>query len=373
MYAGAFKGKKMKETEKAPTGGPPDAGFLRFADFSGIASFSRGALFIPVISILLIVILVFFLSDSPAKALYFFFIGPFRNVFSFGNMLNSAVPLVFGALGVTVAMKGGNLNLGGEGQIYSGAFVTAALALYLGKFGVMGSILAAAAGILCGGTLAAFCGFCKAKWNTSELITTFLLSSAVIAVVNYLVTGPFFDSASSLLSTKKIPENLRLALVLKPSGLSSAVFTALVCVVLVQYFLSRTKTGYELRIAGNNELFARYGGINTKLNTVIAMAISGGFYALAGSAAVLGTYHAVIKEFSSGLGWNGLAVALIARFYPPAVIPASLFFAWITAGARLAMQNTSLSFEVASIVQAVIFFLSTSQYAVKFFQRGKRV
>jgi len=113
-------------------------------------------------------------------------------------------------------------------------------------------------------------------------------------------------------------------------------------------------------MTGSNELFARYGGINTKMVTIASMALSGGFYGLAGGLAVMGTYHAVIKEFSSGLGWNGLAVALISGFFPVAVIPASLFFAWLGAGARIAMQNSDLTYEVASIVQAVIFFISTS-------------
>jgi simple sugar transport system permease protein len=125
-------------------------------------------------------------------------------------------------------------------------------------------------------------------------------------------------------------------------------------------------------MAGNNEIFARYGGVNTKLNTTLAMAVSGGLYGLAGSLAVLGTYYATIKEFSAGLGWNGLAVALIAGFYTPAVIPAALFFAWLGAGARIAMQNTGLTSEVATIVQALIFFLSTSLLIRNFFARKGR-
>jgi simple sugar transport system permease protein len=118
--------------------------------------------------------------------------------------------------------------------------------------------------------------------------------------------------------------------------------------------------GYEIRMAGDNETFARYGGINTKLNTILAMFMSGAFYGLAGGLAVFGTYYGTIKEFSSGMGWNGLAVALIARFQPLAVIPASIFFAWIGSGARIAMQNSDTTFEVASIVQSVVFFLITS-------------
>jgi simple sugar transport system permease protein len=350
----------MKERPKI-TGGPPEAGFIeRLSDFSRSMPFSSGVLLIPVISLLVLVLLVLLLSDTPGRTLYFFFIGPFTSLFSFGNMLNASIPLILGALGVTVAMKTGSLNLGGEGQIYSGAFCATAVALALPHLGAAGGLLAVTTGVLLSAALAAFCGFCKAKWNTSELITTFLVSCAVIPVINYLICGPFVDPANSLQSTGKIAENMRLPLILKPSNLSAAAYIAVFACLLVHYFLNRTKKGYEFRMAGNNELFARYGGINTKLNTVLAMAISGGFYGLAGSLAVMGTYHAAIKEFSSGLGWNGLAVALIAGFNPAAVIPAAIFFAWIGAGARIATQNTGLTYEVASIVQAVIFLLSTS-------------
>jgi len=351
--------------ERPQSGGPPEKEDSRLEDSLRSVSLSFSVFFIPVLALAVLVLLVFFLSETPIKTLYFFFIGPFRNVYSFGNMLNAAMPLIFGALGITVAMKAGSFNLGGEGQIYFGAFTSVAAVLALLKydifqFGIITEIVAVSAGVFVSGVLAAISGFCKARWNTSELITSFLASSAVIPVVNYFVTGPFLDPQTSLLSTKKIPLYLRLPLVLKPSGLNISVFIAVLAVLLVSVFLSKTKTGYEFRMAGKNEIFARYGGINTKLNTVLAMAISGGFHGLAGAMLVFGTYHAVIKEFSAGLGWNSLAVALIAGFSPSLVIPASLFFAWIGAGARIAMQNTGLTFETSSIVESVIFFLSTS-------------
>jgi simple sugar transport system permease protein len=329
--------------------------------------------FLPVISLLALVLLVFILSDTPGKTLFFFFIGPFRNIYSFANMINSCVPLILGALGVIIAVKAGSLNLGGEGQVYLGSFTTAAAALSLSSFGgIIVSFTAALAGALSAGALAAFSGYCKAKWNTNELITTFLVSCAIIPIVNFLVTGPFLDPETSLQSTKKIAENLRLPLILKSSGLNSGIIIALIFAVFVHFFLYKTRTGYEFRMAGFNEMFARYGGINTKRNTVLALALSGAFYGLAGSLAVLGTYHAVIKEFSAGMGWNGLAVALIAAFSPAAVIPAALFLAWIGAGARIAMQNTGLTLETASIVQSVIFFLATSMVLRNIFTRGRK-
>lgn len=334
---------------------------------------NKEKIIIPVIALLILVILIFIFSGSPLRSLYFFFAGPFRNIYSFGNMLNAAVPLILGALGVTIAMKAGSLNLGGEGQIYLGAFTALACAINLSSFGLLGVIAAAAVGFLSSGAMGAASGFCKARWKANELITTFLLSSAVIPIVNYLVTGPFVDPETSLQSTRKIAENLRLPLILPPSNLSSGIFIAFAAVIIVRIFLDRTKTGYEFKMAGNNEMFARYGGINTKMNTVLAMAISGGFYGFAGAVMVLGTHHAVIKEFSSGLGWNALAVALIAGFSPTAVIPAALFFAWIGAGARAAMQNTGLTMEVASIAQAVIFFLSTSLVLRNLFAKKEKV
>jgi simple sugar transport system permease protein len=208
--------------------------------------------------------------------------------------------------------------------------------------------------------MAAISGFCKAKWNTNELISSFLLSNILILIVNYLVNGPFLDPETNLQSTRKIAAGLRLPLILPPSNLSAALLVAVVFVIIIHIFLKRTKLGYEFRMAGANEIFARYGGINTKRNTVIAMFFSGTLYGLAGALAVFGTYYGTVKEFSTGLGWNGLAAALIAGFYPPALIPASLFLAWIASGARIAMQNSDMSFEVASVVQSVIFFLATS-------------
>ena len=335
-------------------------------------AFFKGIIFLFLISVALILFLIFILSDNPAEAVFFFFLGPFRNIFSFGNMLNSAVPLVFGALGVILAIKTASLNLGGEGQVYIGAFITTITAVVLNNFGAFAAFIAAAAGGLSAGSLGAISGFLKARWKTNELISSFLISCAVIPVINYLVTGPFLDPDTSLLSTRKIAENMRLPLILMPSGLSAGLYLAVAFTIIICFFLNKTKLGYEFRMAGKNEMFARYGGINTKLNTVLAMAMSGFMYGLAGSIAVLGTHYAVIKEFSAGLGWSGLTTALIASFSPLAVIPCAVFLAWINSGARIAMQNTGLTFEIAYIIQAVLFLLSSSLIIKNIFDKKRK-
>lgn len=279
---------------------------------------------------------------------------------------------MLGGLGVSIAMKTGSLNLGGEGQIYAGAFFAAITALLLRPFGFIGGVTAILAGAIIAGAASGLSGALKAWFNTSELITTFLISNILLRVTNYFINGPFLDPETNLQATKKIDAAFRLPHILPPSNLSAALFIALAIFAITHIFLYRTKRGYEFRIAGANEIFARYGGINTKLNTTIAMFLSGAMYGLAGGLAVFGKYYAAVKDFSDGLGWNGLAVALIARFYPPAIIPASLFFAWIGSGAGIAMQNSEMTFETVFIVQAVIFFLATSTSLVSLFKKNRR-
>jgi simple sugar transport system permease protein len=362
----------MKKAD-VPVGGPPDTSASNRLD-GGLRPRPAfgGMIAVSIIALLVLTVLAFILSKTPGRTLYFFFLGPFLNTYNFGNMLNAAVPLILGGLGVGIAMQTGSLNLGGEGQIYSGAFVSTVTGIALAHMGLCGGIIAVLSGAFFAGAAAALSGFCKARWNTNELITSFLVSTALIFIVNYFITGPFADPETNLQSTAKIPESLRLPLIFPPSNLSLSLLIALVAVVVVHVFLKRTKTGYEFRMAGANEIFARYGGINTRLNTVLAMFLSGALYGLAGGLSVFGTYYGTVKEFSAGLGWNGLAAALVAGFYPPAVIPSSLFFAWISSGARIAMQNSDITFEVASVVQAVILFMVTSVVLKNVFGKRRR-
>ncbi|MGM0432549.1 MAG: ABC transporter permease [Spirochaetota bacterium] len=313
------------------------------------------------IALFTIVILALLLSDTPGKTLRFFFLGPLQNTYYFGNMLNRAVPLMFGGLGIVIAMKSSNLNLGGEGQIYLGAFVTTIAAIALAPLKIIGLVLALILGAICAGAVAALSGALKYKWNTSELITSFLMANVLVLVINYLVTGPFVDPNTNLLATRKVPQGFRLPGILPPSNLNVSLVFALVAVVLVFVYLYKTKGGYELRMFGMNPRFALYGGISRAKNTIYPMFLSGALYGIGGGMAIIGTYYSCVKEFSAGMGWNGLAVALIAKNRPFAVIPAAIFFAYIESGAKNAMLHSDVTAELAMIVQAVVFLLVTSE------------
>jgi len=326
------------------------------------------------IAFAIVILLILLLSKEPGTAIYYFFVGPFTKAYYFGNMLNQSIGLMFTGLGIAVAFKSSTFNLGGEGQAYSGALVATAICLALPNLpGIVGGAAAILGAILIGAFLAGLSGFFNMRWGTDQLISSFLISAAVILVVNFLVTGPLDDPKNSMLTTASIAEQYRFLKIFLPSKLDVSIFFAVAAAIGTYFFMQRTHWGYEMRMCGINRNFSRYAGINVAKYLVVPMAISGGFHGLAGAVSVMGTHYRCLKGVTTGLGWNGIAVALIAKNNPIAVIPAALFFAYLDAGAKAAMLHADVTFELAKIAQAVIFFLVTAQALYGFFKSRKKV
>jgi len=325
------------------------------------------------ISFLIAVILIVLLSKQPLTTIYYFFVGPYTNKYYFGNMLNAAIPLVFTGLGIAVAFKSSVFNLGGEGQVYCGALVATVIMLALPQSrGYVGGPAALAAALATGAVLAGMSGFFKMKWGTDELISSFLISTAVIFIVNYFITGPLDDPSNSMLATRAIGKQYHFLGIYPPSKLDISAAFAVAAGILVFFLMYYTHWGYEMRMCGLNREFSRYGGINVSTYVVLPMIISGALHGMAGGIAIMGTYHVAVKEFSFGMGWNGIAVALIAKNNPLGVLPAAVFFAYLDAGAKAAMLHSDVTFEIAAIVQSIIFYLITAQAIYSFLRRRKR-
>ena len=314
------------------------------------------------IAFVVMIAMILIMSETPGRTVYFFFAGPWLNTYYLGNMLNAAVPLILTGLGISFAFRSSMFNLGGEGQVYAGGLAATALCLMLpdlpGILGIPASLLVA---ITAGALIAGLSGFLKYKWRTDELISSFLLSNALIFIVDNIITGPLHDKDNNLLTTPKIAEQYWFTRIFPPSNLNLSVVFVILLAVIAYFYMFRTHQGYEMRMSGLNPEFARYGGINVSRYFILPMLLSGGFHGLAGAVSVMGTQHMLFKGFSGGMGWNGIAVALIARNHPIAVIPAAVFFAYLDAGAKSAMINSDVTMEIASVVQAVVFFLVTSQ------------
>jgi len=335
----------------------------RLAVFMGIMTAVVAALLVAVVLILI-------LSKDPARSLYYYFAGPFTSKFIFFNMIESSIPVIFSGLGVAVAFRSGVTNLGGEGQIFAGAMVAVLLGVWLPEMpGFIGMLLLLTGGLAVGALIGSLSGFLRMKWKVSDLLSTYLISMGLVQVINYLILGPFRDPARIRIQSLSIPGSYMLSRIASPSYLHAGLFIALAVALFVHVLMKHTHTGYHLRVTGSNRQFARYGGINIRPFYVLPLAISGGLIGLGGAVQVVGRYQACFTDLTAGLGWAGIGVALIARRNPLGVVPAALFYVYLQSGARVAMMNSDVTYEIAAIVTSVIFYLITAEVTFAFFRR----
>jgi len=311
-------------------------------------------------ALITVVTVIVLTADAPGRTMNVFLLGPFQNRYNLGNFLSQASLLTMTGAGVVIAFRSGVFNLGGEGQVYLGAIVTTVLltASPIPPAAAVAAACVAAAGI------AGLSGWILHRTGADELITSFLFSATLVPVIDYLIVGPLRDVETNLLATREIPLSAELTRILPPSTLSSGLYWALIAILLLWFLLHWTLVGYELRIVGYNRRLARYAGIPVGWYTTLPMALSGLLHGLAGAVLVMGVHHRSIVGFSGGLGWNGIAVALIARNRPLLIVPAALFFAFLNAGARAAVLQNQTTWELGSLVQGVVFLFVTADVLI---------
>jgi simple sugar transport system permease protein len=124
--------------------------------------------------------------------------------------------------------------------------------------------------------------------------------------------------------------------------------------IFVYWLLFKTTLGFEIRAVGSNPNASKYAGINIVSNTVIVMLISGGLAGLAGAVQVLGVDHWVSQGYSSGYGFNSIAVALLGNSHPFGVVLAALLFGFLTSGATRMQSMASIPISIISVIQGLV-------------------
>ncbi len=130
---------------------------------------------------------------------------------------------------------------------------------------------------------------------------------------------------------------------------------------MLYFVIRRATVGYEMRIVGTNRWFAQYGGINVTRTVVVAMMISGMIAGLAGAVEVLAVQRAFVSRFSTGLGFDGIVVSLLARNNPLGVILSGTFFGALRAGSTAVERTTEVPRAMVTIFQSIIVFGVTAQ------------
>jgi simple sugar transport system permease protein len=293
---------------------------------------------------------------SPMAAYTEMLTGAFGSRLAVTETLTRASPLILTGLAAAVAFRARLWNIGGEGQFYIGALVTAGLGhslvsglpVPLAVAVLMLASMAAGAILLIGPTLL------RLRLGVDEVVTTLLLNFIVLLFVGLMVEGPLKDPmAFGWPQSVPVAAGLRLPDLVPRSRLHVGLVLAVVIVVIVWILQSRTVFGAETKAAGLNPRAAAFAGVPLVGTLVKVAALSGGLAGLAGSIEVLGPTGYVTTTLSPGFGYAGIVVAMLAALHPVGVIAASVFVATIFVGADAMSRATGVPSFIADVIMAV--------------------
>ncbi len=290
-----------------------------------------------------------------------FLLKPFTNSYFLGNLLAYASILSLSGLGILVAYRGGAFNLGGEGQIYFGAFVATIFGIYIfpHNLPLISKIGMFFVAFLAGGLLAVISGYLRYFYKISEFISTFLIGESFVIVTNVILRAYFHDPHSGITATLALPRDFLFKKILPPSILSISIFISVFLIISVAILLNRSVFGYELRMFGYSPKFAFHGGIDVKRQIVFPLFLSGGFLGLAGIFGILSRDGRFVYGFSYGLGWDGIIISLLSRGNPYRIIPSALLLAYIKILSQIGGIYHLFPSEIGDIIKAIIFLIVT--------------
>jgi simple sugar transport system permease protein len=324
------------------------------------------------VALLITFLVILLVSQQPGEAFKAFLTGAVSNRNRISNWIVQATTLTFTGLAVALVFQARQFALGAEGQLYLGALMAGVVALHAPGPPLIVGAVAFLAAIITGFLYGIIPGYLKAYFGANEIVSTLMLNAIATAVYAFLLVQ-FLKPPGAGTNNSKVFDIFgptgRMRPFIGDTQISWPTLLAILAAVFTHILLYRTTFGYGLRMSGFNLRFAEYGGVNTRRTVMLAMAISGGIAGIAGAGLLLGTFGRVNAAPSAGYGFDGIVVALLARNFPLAVLPAALFYSYLRVGADVMGQSTDVPFEMANVIQAIIIFLITAENLTRWLYR----
>jgi ABC-type uncharacterized transport system permease subunit len=280
----------------------------------------------------------------------------------FLESLVASTPFIFAGLAVAFGFNAGLFNIGAEGQLFIGATLTAWVGFsFTGLPPIIHIPLSFLAGALGGAIWGFIPGWLKAKTGGHEVINTIMMNFIAFRLTEWLLRGPMKKPDSFNPVSPEIADSAKLPQFFGPPiRFHLGFFVALLVAWLVYWYLFKTKWGFDLRTVGANPNAARYAGMSIVVVTVLAMSLSGALAGMAGANEVLGLNHNLAMAFSSGYGFDSIAVALLGRSHPLGVVLSALLFGFLRSGATRMQVAAGIPVDIISVLQALILvFIAT--------------
>jgi general nucleoside transport system permease protein len=268
--------------------------------------------------------------------------GAWGSPYAIGASINRSLAFALVGLGFVLAQRANLTNVGGEGQIAIGGIAATAFALNPSVAALpwgLAFALPMLAAMLAGALWGALAGALKAHAGTNEVISTLLLSFIAVwllygSVQSTALLRQPMTSSSTLPESLSIPQATQLPTIGADAGLPlhAGLPIGLVLAAVVALVLHRSVVGVQLRAVGLNPQAARRAGMPIAGAIVGVMGAAGALGGLAGAFMLQGEQGSLKAGFSSGYGFDGLVVGLLARGSVGGVIAAALLFGFLRSG-----------------------------------------
>jgi general nucleoside transport system permease protein len=320
------------------------------------------------------------IGENPLKVIGIIIDGALGSGRGFGRTMFYTTSFIFVGLAVALAYQAGLFNIGGEGQAVIGGLFCAIAILWTDQ--IAPPFVALIAGILAGMAGGAFWGlvpgYLQAKRGSHVVVTTIMFNFIASALLLYVFNTYLKKAGQMSLETRAFAEGATIptmreaaawfGLEMARSPWNLSFFLALLMAFLVWFLIWRTQFGYEMRVVGSSETAARYAGISPTRITILAMAMSGALAGLYVVNEAMGFKGYLTNDFVGGIGFVGIAVALMGRAHPVGVVLASLLFGILyQGGEELAFAtNNRLNRDMVMAIQGfVILFAGGMEFAFK--------
>ncbi len=301
-------------------------------------------------------IIILITGHEPVTAYRAMIEGAFNGRRAIAETLIYTAPLLLGGLAFAVAYRASLFNIGIEGQLVIGGLAAGLVGAWdLGLPTALHLPLALLAAAVAGGIWGAIPGALRAWTGAHEVITTIMLNYLAYRLINYTIQklGDWLPVDNQFQATDRVQESARLPIILDGTRLHAGILIALAAAVVLWYLMFRTSFGFALRTVGLSRGAANYSGISWKGVFVIAMLLSGVFAGLAGAGEALGL-HGRHYAAPPGYGFTAIAVGLVGRNHPLAIIPAAVLFGALSAGAPAMQAEASVSKEIVLVLQGLV-------------------
>lgn len=305
--------------------------------------------------------IIFLVSDQPVQAITYLLVGPFKNKRSLGNVLEAMIPLIFTGTGVCIMFSANQINLAGEGAFHLGGLVAATVVLKFAMPGGVNATVALICAAVVGALFTAVPAIMKIKTSASELVSSLMLNYLALNfanyILNYAIRDPSTGSASHLL-----PDSSTLVTILKGTRVHFGLLLAIAVAVMGYILLYKTKIGYELRLTGENESFAKYSGISIVKVIVVSQLLGGMIAGLGGGVEMLSPIYTRFSWTSLlGYGWDAIIICTLSKKNPLYTPFAALFLAYLRTGASIMARQTDVTLEIVQITQGIIILLIVAE------------